>query len=67
MPTICAVEQRGGNGNCEAGTIERVEEQKLPFLRKICRAIIQLKKELYYNINSRLALEALFLKMRGVV
>ncbi|NMB40435.1 MAG: DNA polymerase III subunit delta' [Firmicutes bacterium] len=57
-----------GMANCEAGTIERVEEQKSSlFLEKICRAIIQLKKELYYNINSRLALEALFLKMRGVV
>ena len=36
-------------------------------LEKICRAVLQTKDELRSNINRRLALEALFLKMRGVV
>ncbi len=34
---------------------------------KICRAVLQTKDELLGNVNRRLALEALFLKMRGVV
>lgn len=37
------------------------------FLERICRAVLQTKDELSSNVNRRLALEALFLKMRGVV
>ncbi len=51
------------------GTISvREEEQKNAFfLEKVYRALLQLQGELQHNINPRLAVEALFLKMRGVV
>ena len=43
------------------------ESKNAAFLEKVCRALIQLQRELNYNINLRLALETLFLKMRGAV
>ena len=60
------------NGSVEsyAGTAKILiaEEQKTAFsLEKICRALLQLQEELQHNINLRLALEVLFLQMRGVV
>ena len=36
-------------------------------LENICRAVLQTKEELERNVNRRLALETLFLMMRGVV
>lgn len=36
-------------------------------VEKICRAVLKTKDELLGNVNRRLALESLFLKMRGVV
>lgn len=60
------------NGSVEscAGTAKIIiaEEQKTVFsLEKICRALLQLQEELQHNINLRLALEVLFLQMRGAV
>lgn len=63
------------NNNSEVETftdtdkiIVKTEEQKSAFfLEKICRAIIQLQEEIRHNINIRLAIEVLFLKMRGAV
>jgi DNA polymerase-3 subunit delta' len=37
------------------------------FLERICRAILELQGELLQNVNKRLALEVLFLQMRGAV
>lgn len=37
------------------------------FLEKICRHLLDLQEELLNNINKRLAVEVLFLQMRGVV
>jgi len=37
------------------------------FLEKICRDLLQLEGELFNNINKRLTIEVLFLKMRGAV
>ena len=36
-------------------------------LEKICRALLQLQEELWGNVNRRLALEVLFLQMKGVI
>jgi len=48
--------------------VAKAEEQKSSFfLEKICRALMQLQEELHHNINRRLAVEVLFLKMRGAV
>lgn len=44
----------------------RREESKY-FLEKICRVLLEIQEELQGNVNRRLALETLFLKMRGVV
>ena len=46
---------------------EKEELKSSHFLEKICRAIIQLQEEIRHNINLRLAMEVLFLKMRGAV
>ncbi len=48
-------------------TASRAPGQHAFSLEKICRAVLQTKDELMGNVNRRLALEALFLKMRGVV
>ena len=37
------------------------------FYEKICNALLQLQAELRGNVNKRLALEVLFLQMRGVI
>lgn len=40
---------------------------KAYFLEKICSALLQLQSEIRSNVNRRLALEVLFLQMRGVI
>lgn len=37
------------------------------FLERICRSLLELQGELLQNVNKRLALEVLFLQMRGAV
>ncbi|MDO9534189.1 MAG: DNA polymerase III subunit [Bacillota bacterium] len=52
--------------SCSEGKNFNLQENTF-FLEKICRNILQLEGELFNNINKRLAIEVLFLKMRGAV
>jgi DNA polymerase-3 subunit delta' len=47
--------------------VKEEDQKNTFFLEKICRALMQLQGELHHNINLRLAMEVLFLKMRGAV
>jgi len=61
-----------GEALLESGAlIESVAEadnmEKGLFLERICRALLQIQNEIRGNVNRRLAIEVLFMQMRGVI
>lgn len=69
---VCALAGCAGEALLESGAL--IESgavadnmERAFFLEKICRALLQIQNEIRGNVNRRLALEVLFLQMRGVI
>lgn len=69
---VCALAGCAGEALLKSGALiesgaEADNMERAFFLEKICRILLQTQNDIRSNVNRRLALEVLFLQMRGVI